>query len=427
MNLSYSQAMDFLGSLPVFTPQAVADKSQVMNLDSIRILLERLHNPQEKLSCIHVAGTNGKGSFCAFLGQILKESRIKTGCFTSPALFRFTETITADGKEIETEAVGRLMTVVKKEADHMAEEGIRYPSEFELTLALAFLYFAEKKCELVILETGLGGSMDATNIIVSPCLAVITSISFDHMQLLGNTLSLIAEKKAGIIKEHTDVLNAPQEAEVMQVLQKACSDRGALLHTAHMPGQVKRHDKMQTFTLDGVGEVSVTSVADYQTENAALAVSAALILEKKGYGISNEAIRKGLVNTRWRGRFEFLGRNPDVIADGAHNIQGIQALARNLHRLYPDKKIHFVTGVFSDKQYRDMMDELLPLAGKFYAITPPSPRALDKEKLSAYLKDKGAVCETAESAEEALIKAKKEAGVVCVCGSLSFLGQVYGE
>lgn len=428
MNLNYAQAMEFLNSLPVFTPEAVTTGSRSMNLDSIRILLQRLNNPEKKMKYVHVAGTNGKGSTCAFLSQILTENKIRTGRFTSPALFRFTENICVDGNEIEQEDVGRLMTIVKKEADQMASEGNRYPSEFEITLALAFLYFAEKKCELVILEAGLGGSMDATNVIESPLLAVFTAISYDHMQLLGSTLTAIAENKAGIIKENTMVLTYPQEPEVMKVLQKACKKTGSFLHSVILPEENDFSDGKQTFYLDGVGEFTIVAAADYQPGNASLAVAAALKLKALGYDISISAIQRGVMNTHWRGRFEILEEKPTVIADGSHNVQGIEALVRNLQRLFPGKKIYFVVGVFADKQYQQMMDRLLPLAEKFYVITPPSPRALEKEKLCAYLGKQKAVCEMAESIPSAVLLAKEAAktdDVVCICGSLSFLGQIY--
>ena len=428
MNLNYAQAMEFLNSLPVFTPEAVTTGSRSMNLDSIRILLQRLNNPEKKMKYVHVAGTNGKGSTCAFLSQILTENKIRTGRFTSPALFRFTENICVDGNEIEQEDVGRLMTTVKKEADRMASDGNSYPSEFEITLALAFLYFAEKKCKLVILEAGLGGSMDATNVIESPLLAVFTAISYDHMQLLGSTLTAIAENKAGIIKENTMVLTYPQEPEVMKVLQKACDKTRAVFETVILPEEKDFSDGKQTFYLEGVGELTVFSAADYQPGNASLAVAAALKLKTLGYDISIPAMQRGVMNTRWRGRFEILEEKPAVIADGSHNVQGIEALVRNLQRLFPGKKIYFVVGVFADKQYQQMMDRLLPLAEKFYVITPPSPRALEKEKLCAYLGKQKAVCETVESIPSAVSLAKEAAktdDVVCICGSLSFHGQIY--
>lgn len=428
MNLDYAQAMEFLNSLPVFTPEAVTAGNRSMNLDSIRILLQRLNNPEKKMKYVHVAGTNGKGSTCAFLSRILTENKIKTGRFTSPALSGFTETICVDGSRIEEADVGRLMTVVKKEADGMAEEGIRYPSEFELTLALAFLYFIEKKCELVILETGLGGSMDATNVIENPLLAVFTAISYDHMQLLGNTLASIAEKKAGIIKEQTIVLTCRQKPEVMRVFAQTCEQTKSSLHMAYLPVQTQLQDGKQRFHLNGLGDFLIPFEADYQTGNAALAVSAALLLQEQGYALSMQSIKTGLMHTRLQGRFDLLENNPPVIADGAHNVQGICALVRNLRRFFPEKKIHFVVGVFADKQYNKMMEELFVLAEKFYAITPPSVRALEKEKLCECLTGLGAVCETAESVTDALRRAKEEAkpgGVVCVCGSLSFLGQLY--
>ena len=426
MSMDYGQAVEYLKSLPVFSPAAVTAGEQTINLDSIRILLKRLGSPEKKLKYIHVAGTNGKGSFCAFLGQILTESGIRTGCFTSPALRCFTECIRVNGREIEKADTGRLMSAVKEEADGMLLDGYRFPSEFEQMLALALLYFTEQKCALVILETGLGGTCDATNVIPAPELAVITAISFDHMQLLGSTLAAIAAQKAGIIKENTTVLSVPQEPEVMQVFTKVCEKKSSHLYVARSPVQTEGNLEGQTFCIKGLESFWIPFAADYQMENASLAIEAALLLKKNGYPLDMQSIKQGLSDTCWQGRFEIRRTEPPLVVDGGHNVQGARALAGNLRRLFGGRKIYFVTGVFADKQYREMMAEFLPLAAKFFTVTPPSGRALDGGKLAEYLRAQGAWAEPVRSVPLAVSMAEKEAesGVVCVCGSLSFLAEV---
>lgn len=426
MKFSYEQAMEYLNGLPLFSPAAVAKGEQKINLDAIRELLKRLGSPEKNLKYIHVAGTNGKGSTCAFLRHILTESGIKTGSFTSPVLKSFEEQIRVDGQEIKKEDVGRLMYTVKVEAENMCLEGYPAPSQFEQVLALALLYFNRQECELVILETGMGGTMDATNVIPVPELAVITTISYDHMQVLGNTLEEIAEQKAGIIKEKGAVLVTAQKSGVMRILEERCRQKRAALTVARIPQKTGGNLKGQQFSLDGLGEFQIPFAADYQIQNAALAIEAALFLRKRGYPVSMDTIKSGLCRTRWKGRFEIIQENPVLVVDGGHNVQGAEVLAGNLRRLFPGKNIYFVVGVLADKQYTQMMEQLFPLAGKFYSVTPPSARALDKEILAEYLRTKGAVAEAAESVSSAISEAVQAAGkegVVCVCGSLSFLAQ----
>ncbi len=425
MSMDYGQAEEYLKSLPVFSPAAVTAGEQTINLDSIRILLKRLGSPEQKLAYIHVAGTNGKGSVCAFLNKILTECGIRTGCFTSPALRSFTECIRVNGAEIEKAAAGRLLSIVKEEAEGMRMDGYRFPSEFEQMLALAFLYFTEQNCALVILETGLGGTSDATNVIPAPELAVITAISFDHMQLLGSTLAAIAAQKAGIIKENTTVLSALQEPEVINVIADACEKTSSVLTIARPPVRTGGNLNGQTFYLKELGSFQIPFAADYQVDNAVLAIEAALQLQKKGYPVDMQSIRQGLLHTRWQGRFEIKRTEPPLIVDGGHNVQGMEALARNLRRLFGGRKIYFVTGVFADKQYREMMAELLPLAAKFFTVAPPSGRALDSKQLAEYLRTQGAAAEPVRSVPLAVSMAEKEAGnAVCVCGSLSFLAEI---
>ncbi len=428
------EAIDYIQSIPPFVPRELKEGEEPFGLKTLTELLRRLGDPHKKLKYVHIAGTNGKGSTAAFTQSILMEAGYRTGLYTSPAILSFTERIRVDREEIPMEALGRLTEKVRAVADVMVREGEGAPSEFELVCAIAFLYFVEEACDVVVLEVGLGGRLDATNVIEHSDLSLITTISYDHMTTLGNTLEAIAGEKAGIIKEEGLVLVHPQKPSVEDVFRKVCFEKNAEFHLAVLPERAEEYDlEGQTFELaleEGSKEktkIHTGLLGAYQSENAAMAAEAALLLRKKGYRIPVEAILKGIDKAVWPGRFELLKKKPYVIVDGGHNEEGAEVLKESLLRYFPEKKIRFVTGVLRDKEYAKMYRGLLSLADRFYTVTPPSVRALPGEELAAYLKEQGAETLAFSSPREGLQAALKDAGegdVICVFGSLYYLGEV---
>lgn len=426
--MTYQEALDFFSSQPRFAPRQLAEGEEPFNLNAIRRLLSLLGDPQRDLRFVHVAGTNGKGSVTAFLSSILTCCGLRTGVYTSPYLERFTERIRIGTEEISPEDLGRHAETVRRAVEEMKREHEALPSEFELVCAVAFLWFREQAPDLVVLEVGLGGRLDATNIIDCPELAVITSIGLDHTETLGNTLAKIAWEKAGIIKPGGHVLAAPQCAAVDAVFQTVCWERKAVLHTAALPVRTVRPDlDGQSFDLPGHPELHIPLLGTYQIENGALAAQAAFLLGEQGWPVTEQAVREGLDRTVWPGRFELLRREPAVLIDGAHNPAGAGALRLSLETYFPGKRIVFVTGVLADKDYGAMLSEVLPLADRFYTVAPPSPRALSARDLASWLRERGAEAEPCGSVAEAVRLAEERAGqdgVVCAFGSLYYIGQV---
>ena len=429
--MNYEEALNYIESTPKFSPKKVIPGKEPFNLETITELLHRLGDPQDHLRYVHVAGTNGKGSTVAFISSILMESGMKVGIYTSPFLINFTERIRIGKDEIPQDDLARLTDKVKVHIEAMKAEGLNAPSEFEIVCAVAFLYFLKNNCDIVVLEVGLGGRLDATNVIKHPELAVITTIALDHTEILGDTLEKIAAEKAGIIKENTQVLLYPQPASVEEVFAKVCRENNSVLHKGKLPSKLLSADITgQSFELeaDGLHNYKISLLGSYQINNAAMAVQAARILQQNGFTISDENIRTGLLRAEWMGRFELLQQAPDVIIDGSHNEEGVGVLVESLHQYFNDKKILFITGVLSDKAYDKMMAEIIPLAKCFYTVTPPSPRALSAEALASYLLDNGAPAAVAcDKPEAALMQALSDASeddVICAFGSLYYIGEI---
>ncbi len=430
-SMTYIEAVSFIEKLPKFSPAGAVSGQPTYNLTSMEKLLELLGNPHKQLHFVHIAGTNGKGSTAAFMQQILTESGLRTGLYTSPALERFTERIRIGTKEISESELADIAERVKAAYDEMGRRGMRYPSQYEFVCAAALLYFAEKHCDIAVLEVGMGGTFDATNVIDVPDLAMITTISPDHTMILGKTLSEIAGAKAGIIKEHGTVLLYPQKSEAEAVFEAVCREKHAAVHHARMPRGLKSCSlDGQIFDLEDsadLRDLKIHLLGSYQINNAAMAAAGAMLLRSKGWPVTDRAIRDGLEKTCWPGRFELMSRNPVVIADGGHNEEGAMALRKSLEQYFPDQKIVFVTGVLADKDYKKMMDGILPAAGQIVTVTPPDPRALSAAELASFLQTMGVSARPAETMQEALRTALREAGtegIVCIFGSLSFLGEV---
>lgn len=394
-------------------------------LERTRELLQKLGNPEKSLKFVHIAGTNGKGSTAAMISSVLKNAGYKTGLYTSPYIIRFNERMQINGEYISDSELEELTDIVRPFADAMTDP----PTEFEMITALAMLYFKRNMCDIVVLEVGMGGELDSTNVIDTPELAVITAMGLDHMAELGGTLAEIAAAKAGIIKKGGTVAVYGEEPEAFAVFEKKCADTGARLAKTDFS---KLH--VHSLTLEGArldfGEhldIFVPLAGSFQPKNCALVITALELLREKGYGISNGNIKDGIAAAKWPGRFEVLGRDPLIITDGAHNPHAIAAASESIAALLGGVKPMFVIGVMADKDVEHMTDALIPLAKGFIAVTPQNPRALSADKLAVLLRDGGAEAEAipgvAEGIRRAISLAGKDGAVVAL-GSLYFAADV---
>ena len=544
-----------------------------LGLERIRELLDRLGRPQDRLKFVHVAGTNGKGSTCAFTASILAEAGFKTGLFTSPYVETFHERIRVNGRNISDDDLTAATLRVRECAEAMEAEGGEHPTEFELMTAVALVHFAHVGCDIVVLEVGLGGRLDSTNVIAAPEVAAIVSIALDHTNLLGNTLAEIAHEKAGIVKKGSTVVSWPQEPSAMEVVEDAARrvgdklvapdfsllsvgkvTRGAALltcgtaleHEGHTPcsdsprfaaelraehaphaqelqagaeggltcetasergqhtpcsdsprcaaelraehavpaqrlqasssiddgfgghmsravphepnvpsgtfarardclsmayahrtpmSQVESAVPMRQFLYRG-REYATRLLGSYQPSNAAMAIEIAGALRERGWEIPDEAIARGIAETRWPARFEVLDQPagmPTVVIDGGHNPQGADVLADSLRDVFPDKKPVFLVGILADKDYRSMLRAVAPLASAFVCVTPPNPRALDAADLAEAIRETcgelgaRATIEVAGDFDDAASAARKIAGsegLICAFGSLYSIADV---
>ncbi|MCR4733163.1 MAG: bifunctional folylpolyglutamate synthase/dihydrofolate synthase [Lachnospiraceae bacterium] len=429
--MTYNECLHYLRHLPAFTPAGVLSGKITYDLNAITALCSRLGDPQKELKFVHITGTNGKGSTLAFLRSILTTAGLKTGSFTSPELVDYEEQVQIDGEMIPQEAVARHLSAVITAAEEMRQEGRFFPSPFEMTLAMAFLYFLEEGCDIVLLEVGMGGKTDATNVIGSPLLALFVRISLDHTQILGDTLTAIAREKAGIIKAGTKVLSLPQPKEAEQVLQETCQKLHVPLEIIEPPAKLlSRSVEGQSFYLPLTDEaVRIPLLGTYQPENASLAAEAAsCVLEQLGYHTLcniNDMISEGLAHTTWPCRFELISKDPYVLVDGGHNVQGARVLSESLRAYFPEKKITFIFGVLKDKDYREIIKIMGPLAKEFITVAPDSPRAMDAVELADYLREKGYSARPAASYEEAVSLGLAACDdVLLAFGSLYFVGKL---
>lgn len=402
-------------------------KGSRLGLERMRELLKRLGDPQETLKFIHVAGTNGKGSTCAMLASILREAGYRTGLYTSPHLFRVNERMNINGMEISDEALIDAAATVRDAVAGMADQ----PTEFEIITAMALYYFCRERCDLVVLEVGLGGRLDATNVILPPEVAVLTNIGLEHTEILGDTLEKIAKEKAGIVKPGCLVAAYPGTPEVERVYREVCRGNRAELH-------VVRFDEIrlqsadfagQTFAWNDLTELYLPLLGEHQLHNAAVALTAVERLRKRGWRICDDALRAGLAGTVWPARFEVLSRDPLFIADGAHNPQCVEMLERNLCLYFSKRSVVFLIGVLADKDYERMLSLLIPHAGAFICLTPDSPRALPATELAAYLRQRGARAEACATAADGIRMALEtaEGAPVVACGSLYMMGEIRHE
>ena len=377
-----------------------------------RKLLAAVGDPQNDLAFIHIAGTNGKGSTAAFLREILKEAGIRAGMFTSPHLIDFTERIQVDGRQIPEEDAARLGEMLLNLDLEV------HPTMFDYCLAMALLYFREQGCRLVILETGLGGRLDSTNVISAPLVSVITKIGYDHTEVLGDTLDKIAAEKAGILKPNTFMVSESQQQPAEKVLKDCCSKLGISYQFVEAE-KIKAVD--HGFSYEGKGSYRMRMLGMHQRENAMAAVFAAEALRIYGFEITDAQILQGIENATWNGRMELISKEPYLLIDGAHNGHGVHALAESLKELYPDEKFHFIMGVLADKDYKQMVKEILPLAESVTTVTPDSGRALQGETLAEYIRSYGVFAENTEQMQEAFLQIRDK---TVAFGSLYFIGEI---
>lgn len=379
-----------------------------------------LGNPQNKLKFIHVAGTNGKGSFCAMLDSILRAAGYKTGLFVSPYVREFNERITYNGSPISNDELAEITSYVRPFADSMTEK----PTEFELITAIGFEYFRRVGCDVVILETGMGGRLDSTNIIDSPLLSVITGISIDHTAFLGDTVEKIAYEKAGIIKNNTPALFGGNDDKALGVISNYAklmnaplyvTDREKIQNVCYSLGKTK-------LDFGERRDLSLSLLGSYQPLNAANVLSAIDILKKRGLDIGENAIREGLASTVWHARFELISKDPIVIYDGAHNPEGISAAVSSIAKYFPNQKVNILSGVMKDKDHSAISAELSRIAERAYTVTPDNPRALSAEEYAGQLMSFGVEATPFNSIPEALgsaISDSKKTNTPLVClGSL---------
>lgn len=431
--------MDFDPIAYINTPHWQASR---LGLERIRELLERLGRPQDRLKFVHVAGTNGKGSICAYLASILGAAGHRTGMFTSPYIERFEERIRVDGAMISPDELRDVTLAVREHAEALAEETGDHPTEFELMTAVALEHFARCGCDIVVLEVGLGGRLDSTNVIDAPEACVIARIGLDHTALLGNTLAAIAGEKAGIVKEGSAVVSWPQEPEAMAVIEHAAAEHGCELRVPDFAqleeGAIRWEDgasPFRSFSYKEWADLRTGILGSYQPQNATVALEAVDVLRGRGWRIPDEAVRAGVAQTRWPGRFEIVegGSSPDgfaIVVDGGHNPQGARALADSLAEVFPGCRPVFVIGVLEDKDYPRMLEDVLPLGSAFVCVTPDNPRALPAHKLARAIRWTGqdllgcSACVNpvvARDFEDAIRRARELAGpdgLICAFGSL---------
>lgn len=410
--MNYTEAREYLDN--------VSASGIILGLDSIRALMEELDNPQDDLRIVHIAGTNGKGSILSYTKNILMDARYRVGCYSSPSVFGYLERFQIDGEWMAESEFPELVQKVKDAADRMTAKGLNHPTVFELETAIAFEYFKERNCDYVMLETGMGGDLDSTNVIKSPLVCAFASISMDHIGILGNTLREIATCKSGIIKPGAAVVTGPQDPEAMEVLETVAESMGCRITRTEDCIRKEHTTEGQTFLYKG-REYFIQLLGRHQLRNAAVAIEVASALQRTGAAVTEENIRNGLAKTRWPGRLEIIRKDSKIwILDGAHNVAAAECLAETLRECWPDTKFTAVTGVFRDKEYSKIAEILSGVLDHAICIDLPEVgRSLPKEELAAVYAKVGVKSDVSDSIKMAIKEATSDA--VLVTGSLSLL------
>ena len=405
--MNYTEAIEYMNEVKKY--------GSVLGLQNMENLCRALGNPERELKIIHIAGTNGKGSVGAFIDNVIRSGGFMTCRYSSPAVFEYEEIWQCCGENITRGELAHYIGLVKSAADESVKNGGAHPTVFEIETAIAFLYCRDKKCDYAIMETGMGGRLDAVNVIENSRVSVITSIGIDHTAFLGGTLAEIAYEKAGIIKQNGVVVTAPQERAVMDVIEKVCREKHAKLITANQPENINGNK----FDYGDMRDIEISLSGAFQPINAAVAIEVA-----KELGIRGEEIRQGLKSAVWRGRFETICENPRVIIDGAHNEAAAKMLERTIKTELRGQKLNFIIGVLADKDIEKIAANTAYLADKIYAVMPNNPRSLDKENLAEILRKYNKNTETAEI-NEAVKKCTADKNRVTIAfGSLSYLKDI---
>jgi len=400
-------------------------KGSVPGLGRTQELLRRIGNPEKKLKFVHISGTNGKGSTAAMTASILRKAGYRTGLYTSPYIYRFHERMQINGEQISDEDLIAITEFVKPHADAMTES----PTEFELVSCIAFEYFARKQCDIVVLEVGMGGALDSTNVIEVPEVAVITNVGLDHTDYLGDTVEKIAETKSGIFKEGGRAVVYRAAPSVEAVYERICAERHVSLKKADFDSLKRKAHSLegQVFDCGQRKDLVLPLLGDHQLHNASVVLSIIDTMKENGWNISEQNIRDGMRDVTWPGRFDIVSRDPLFIIDGGHNPQCIEALVKNIEDYLTGRKVIALTGVLADKDYGDMYKPVMPLVDQFVCITPPNPRRLVAEELAKHLQAVGATatpCQTIEAGVRKALELAGKDGVVLCFGSLYTIGDI---
>lgn len=425
MSVKYQEALEYINDKDKFGSR--------LGLSSIGKLMELIGNPQEDLKHIHIGGTNGKGSTSSFISHVLKSAGYKVGLFTSPYVERFNERIQINGFDIPDEALGRLTSVIKEKTIIMLKEGFEHPTTFEIITAIAFMYFKEEEVDYVVLEVGLGGRFDSTNIITSPLASVITTIDYDHIDVLGDTLEKIAYQKAGIIKDNGIVISYPQDDEALKVIKEETAKRKADLYLFPMENinikEITEYGTIFDFNYGNtiMKDIKISMLGEYQIYNASLAITTLLVLRDKSLvKISDEDIKVGLKETKWPGRLEVIRRKPTFLIDGAHNVQGARQLTKALSLFKYDKLILGI-GILEDKDSSHMVELLAPKADQIVVTEVNMPRKLKSEDLAEQIRKYNENIIIEKDIKKAIEKTLELAGendMIVFGGSLYLIGEV---
>lgn len=421
--MNYNEALKYVESIGKFGIN--------LGMDRIERFCELLGSPEKKLKVIHVGGTNGKGSTTTFMSKILENAGYRVGVYTSPYIERFTERIRVNKDEIPESEVARLVTEMVPHVETLVKEGLEHPTEFEVITAVAFKYFSEQNVDFVILEVGLGGRFDATNV-VDPLLSVLTTISLDHTNVLGNNVSEIAYEKAGIIKKDRPCVLYPQEESANKVILNICKEMNSKVYLVEDINHEILNESIDGTKYNLSGSINYTGLqigmlGHHQVMNTKTALLTIKVLKELGYDISDEAIYKGLSEAKWPARFELLTKNPLIILDGGHNVQGIEALVDSIKKYFPKEKLKITCGMLKDKDYEKMTSDLLSIGESFITVMPDNDRALTAEELAEIIRKNGreaVPAKTIKDAVELSLKERKEDEMLVFCGSLYMIGEV---
>ncbi|HHT97725.1 MAG TPA: bifunctional folylpolyglutamate synthase/dihydrofolate synthase [Clostridiales bacterium] len=428
--MTYKEAINFINQSNVF--------GSILGLESIIELLNKLDNPQDKLKVIHIAGTNGKGSTAAFISGILSKAGYRVGRYISPAVFDYKEIIQIEdcnkSEYITEEGIAQSIKIIKAKSEELFDQGYRHPTTFEIETAMAFMYFLDQKVDFVILEVGLGGRLDATNVIKKPLCSVFTSISLDHMNYLGETLEEIVKEKSGIIKENSTVIAIEQNLITLEVIENYCNKKQSKYILADYNDEnivdtdyIINKTSFGLKSNEGIEKYQIKLLGKHQIKNAVLAIKVIKYLVTIDYNITENDIKEGISGVNWPGRFEIISEKPYFIIDGAHNPEAALMLKESVELYFKDKKIILILGVLADKDYIGILSNLSQVSNKIITVTPNNPRALKASELAIEASEhcqNVIIADSAINAVEDAYDGVNDNDVIIACGTLTFLKEI---